>query len=83
MSIASFADLSPIQKWYAGRTILVTGGTGFMGKILLEKLIRALPCIENVYVLIRPKKNLTCIQRLAAIVELPVIVVLQKAADDF
>lgn len=31
---------SEIQKFYEGTTILLTGATGFVGKILLEKLLR-------------------------------------------
>lgn len=64
--------MTPIQEWYSGRSILVTGGTGFMGKILLEKLIRALPELCKVYVLVRPKKGLTPEERIAAITLLPV-----------
>lgn len=43
----------PISAFYKGKVILVTGGTGFVGKVLLEKILRCLPSIERVYVLIR------------------------------
>ncbi|GBP82272.1 Putative fatty acyl-CoA reductase CG5065 [Eumeta japonica] len=48
---------SEIQKFYAGATVLVTGGTGFLGKLLLEKLLRSCPDIEKILLLVRPKKN--------------------------
>lgn len=33
-------QLSEIQSFYNGTTILLTGATGFMGNLILEKLIR-------------------------------------------
>ncbi|GJQ65123.1 hypothetical protein Trydic_g14446, partial [Trypoxylus dichotomus] len=39
-----------------GRTIFITGGTGFLGKVLIEKMLR---CMEpkTIYLLIREKKG--------------------------
>lgn len=48
---------SDIASFYRGRSILITGGTGLMGKVLVEKLLRACPGIENIYLLMRPKKG--------------------------
>lgn len=36
----SEAPLSEIQSFYNDMTIFLTGGTGFMGNLILEKLIR-------------------------------------------
>jgi len=52
----SEAQLS-IPEYYEGRSIFVTGGTGFMGKILLEKLLRSCPGISQIYVLTRSKRG--------------------------
>ena len=46
-----------IKEYYCGKTILVTGTTGFLGKVLLEKLLYSLPDVETIYVLIRSKKG--------------------------
>lgn len=55
--------MSQVQEFYEGKCVLVTGVTGFVGKFLLEKLLRS--CKPSaVYVLIRPKKGLSPEQRL-------------------
>lgn len=52
-----------IKDFYRGKNILVTGGTGFMGKVLLEKLLYSVPDIGKIYVLMRPKKGKSIQQR--------------------
>lgn len=42
---------------YTGCKLLLTGTTGFLGKVILEKMLRTLPHIEKIYILIRGKKN--------------------------
>lgn len=64
-------DLPEIPKFYAGREIFVTGGSGFMGKVLLEKLLRSCPDIKTIFVLLRPKRGKSIEQRLKVIVDLP------------
>ena len=43
-----------IRQHLRGKTILLTGGTGFLGKVIVERLLRAAPEIERIYLLIRP-----------------------------
>lgn len=31
---------SQIEKFFSGSTVLLTGGTGFLGKLIVEKLLR-------------------------------------------
>ena len=47
--------MQKLQDFYKGKTILLTGGTGLLGKVLLERLLSHLPDVERVYVLVRPK----------------------------
>ena len=46
-----------IKDCLAGKHVLVTGVTGFVGKVLLEKLLRCNPEIARLYVLIRERKQ--------------------------
>lgn len=48
---------SPVQEYYRDATIFLTGGTGFMGKTLIEKLLRSCPHIKHIYLLVRVKKG--------------------------
>jgi glycerone phosphate O-acyltransferase/fatty acyl-CoA reductase len=49
--------MESIPQTYAGKAIFVTGCTGFVGKVLLEKLLFSLPLVRRVYVLIRGKRG--------------------------
>ncbi|XP_046592784.1 fatty acyl-CoA reductase wat isoform X2 [Neodiprion lecontei] len=46
-----------LQEFYAGQTVFITGGTGFLGKVLIEKLLRSCPDLTAIYILVRPKKG--------------------------
>nr|CAD7460311.1 unnamed protein product [Timema tahoe] len=48
---------TPIQEFYRDCSVLITGGTGFMGKTLIEKLLRSCPSLKQVYIIIRSKKG--------------------------
>jgi alcohol-forming fatty acyl-CoA reductase len=49
--------MGKICEFYSGKNVLVTGATGFCGKVLVEKLLRSCEGIGKIYVLIRKKKN--------------------------
>ena len=63
---------SNIAQFYDGRSIFLTGGTGFIGKVIVEKLLRSCPNIKAIYFLVRPKKGKTCEERMDSIFSLPV-----------
>lgn len=53
-----------IAGYYAGKDILITGATGFMGKVLVEKLFRSCPDVKNIYILVRPKAGQSTQERI-------------------
>lgn len=46
-----------VQEWYARKNIFITGASGFLGICLLEKMLRTIPELGDVYLLLRPKKD--------------------------
>jgi fatty acyl-CoA reductase len=56
-------DNSEISEWYRDKTVFLTGGTGFMGKVLVEKLLRSCP-VKKIFLLMRPKANNDINQRI-------------------
>ena len=61
-----------IRQYYSSKSVFLTGATGFIGKVIVEKLLRSCPSIKNIYILIRPKKGLNCCERIDQIFSLPV-----------
>lgn len=56
--------VSNVIDFYSDKTIFITGGTGFLGICLIEKLLRSIPDIKNIYLLLRPKKGKQIDERL-------------------
>lgn len=63
---------SEIKKYFCDKVILLTGATGFLGGVVLEKLLRSCPSLRRVYVLIRKKKNKDVPTRLKELLSIPV-----------
>ncbi|MFA0743006.1 MAG: hypothetical protein DFNUSKGM_003139, partial [Candidatus Fervidibacter sacchari] len=45
-----------VRDFYTGKTLMITGATGFLGKALVEKVLRALPEVRRIYLLVRGKR---------------------------
>ncbi|XP_063632736.1 putative fatty acyl-CoA reductase CG5065 [Cydia splendana] len=57
-----------VGEYYAGKNVLVTGATGFVGKILVEKLLRSCPELNTIYLLLRQKKGVSSEERLRELI---------------
>ena len=68
------SEYTSVKDFYRDRSIFITGATGFMGKVLVEKLLRSCPDIKNIYLLMRPKKGQNVQERLQEILNGPVII---------
>ena len=69
---------SEIARFYGGKGVFLTGGSGFLGKVLIEKLLRCCPNVLRVFVLIRPKNGQSGQQRLESMLKSPVFERLRK-----
>jgi thioester reductase-like protein len=52
-----------IREFYKDKTLLLTGATGFLGKVVLEKFFRTLPMVKRIYILVRPKRGTQIMDR--------------------
>lgn len=71
-------DIPSIPEWFTGKNVFLTGGSGFIGKNIIEKLLRSCPKLGNIYVLMRPKKGLNAKERIQKMFDLPLFDRLKK-----
>nr|UEV87810.1 fatty acyl reductase 4 [Maruca vitrata] len=57
-----------VREYYADKTLFITGATGFVGKVLVEKLLRSCPEVKKIYMLMRSKKGQSSKERLDSFV---------------
>ena len=53
-----------VKEFYRGKNILITGCTGFLAKVILEKLFRTIPDVGMIYVMVRPKRKVLPMSRI-------------------
>jgi len=61
-----------IPDYFDGKTIFLTGATGSVGSVFLEKLLRSCKGLTKVYLLIRPKNGISALERIKVFLQLPV-----------
>ncbi|XP_043944137.1 fatty acyl-CoA reductase 2 isoform X2 [Protopterus annectens] len=72
--------MSLISSYYAGKNVLITGSTGFMGKVLVEKLLRSCPEVNAIYILVRPKSGQSMQERVCDMMKCKVF---DRVREDF
>lgn len=58
-----------VTDFFTDRSVLITGGTGFLGKVLIEKLLRSVPRLQKIYLIIRSRKGADAQQRWRTLAE--------------
>lgn len=56
-----------LKGFYENKAIFITGTTGFVGKVVLEKIMRSLPNYKAIYIMVRSKKGMSNHERLQEI----------------
>ncbi|XP_055679701.1 putative fatty acyl-CoA reductase CG5065 [Lutzomyia longipalpis] len=77
-SESNLNDYISIPQFYTDRSVFITGGTGFVGKVLVEKLLRSCPGIKHIYLLIRPKRGQEAKARLNDLMNVPLFDTLRR-----
>ncbi|XP_037946957.1 fatty acyl-CoA reductase wat [Teleopsis dalmanni] len=80
--ITELEQESPMQKFYKDKGVFLTGGTGFFGKIIIEKLLRVTD-VANIYLLIRTKKGKDAFARIDDLFNDPVFEKLKKCNPNY
>eukprot|EP00850_Spirogloea_muscicola_P008957 SM000049S16728 [mRNA] locus=s49:349597:353882:- [translate_table: standard] len=55
---------SSIAQFLRGKHVLITGSTGFLAKVLVEKVLREQPDVGQLYLVIQPQEDVSAQQRL-------------------
>ncbi|XP_074353691.1 fatty acyl-CoA reductase 2, chloroplastic-like isoform X3 [Apium graveolens] len=53
-----------IIEFFGGKKLLITGATGFLAKVLVEKILRTLPEVDKIFLLIKAKNEEAATERL-------------------
>lgn len=51
----SFTACPTVGEFYANKSVFITGGTGFLGTVLIEAILSTSPDVGKIYVLVRDK----------------------------
>jgi N-acetyl-gamma-glutamylphosphate reductase len=50
-------EIDSLKNFYEDSEIFITGGSGYIGKVLIEKLLRSCTRVKKIYLLMRPRKG--------------------------
>lgn len=72
-----------VSEYFAGKTVALTGGTGFVGQCLVEKLLRSCPDINKIYILARPRRGVSAEDRIKKFASEEIFDKLRQQNPDF
>eukprot|EP00899_Mesostigma_viride_P000641 jgi/Mesvir1/10578/Mv21793-RA.2 len=61
---AGMSSEKGIVEFLHGKTLILTGATGFLGKVLVEKILREQPDVAHIYLVIKARPNRSVHERL-------------------
>lgn len=65
--------MTSIQEFYKDKGVFLTGSTGFIGKVIVEKFLWSLPDVKQLYLLVRKKKGKDGKERLKELLDSPIM----------
>lgn len=63
-----------IGEFFAHKNVFITGGTGFLGTVLIESILASTPNVGNIYVLVRDKYGSNAKARIQRLLSKPVTI---------
>ncbi|CAF0826788.1 unnamed protein product [Adineta steineri] len=81
--MSASTEASAIIEYFKRKSIFITGATGFIGKQLVEKLVRSCPDIEHIYLLVRPKRGHAVNDRVKELVAGPLFNTVREINPNF
>lgn len=74
---------SEINEYLKNKCVFITGATGFLGKSLIEKLLRSCYELDRIYLLVRPKKGKGTEERLDDLTDCKLFEKVKKLRPDY
>lgn len=61
-----------VEEFFANKNVFITGGTGFLGTVLIESILETSPNVGTIYVLVRDKYGSNANTRIQRMLSKPV-----------
>ncbi|XP_011875154.1 PREDICTED: fatty acyl-CoA reductase 1-like [Vollenhovia emeryi] len=71
MSKIGINPANSIPAFYTGQSIFLTGATGFVGKVFIEKVLRSCPDIREIFLLMRPSNKISTVEKFEKMLRSP------------